>query len=115
MYSVLDPEKYYREPSGNAEELYTHINKRKEFNELDIRNLELSHQLGEGQFGEVYKGRVKNGKIVAVKRLREGASEDEKIKLLKEAAIIGQFNHPNIVRLVGVAMDDDKVLCVHSI
>ena len=57
---------------------------------------------------------MKNGKIVAVKRLREGASEDEKIKLLKEAAIIGQFNHPNIVRLVGVAMDDDNVLCIHS-
>ena len=49
---------------------------------------------------------------MAVKKLREVASEDEKTKLLKEAAIMGQFGHPFIIRLIGVAMEDNKV-CVH--
>ena len=49
---------------------------------------------------------------MAVKKLREVASEDEKTKLLKEAAIMGQFSHPYIIRLIGVAMEGNKV-CVH--
>ena len=39
---------------------------------------------------------------VAVKALNREASEGEKIKFLQEAAIMGQFIHPNIVKLHGV-------------
>ena len=39
---------------------------------------------------------------VAVKTLKEGALEKEKVQFLQEAAIIGQFHHPNIVKLHGV-------------
>ena len=41
-------------------------------------------------------------KDVAVKILKEGSSEDDKIKFIQEAAINGQFWHPNIVKLMGV-------------
>ena len=39
---------------------------------------------------------------VAVKVLNSGASEIDRVKFLQEAAIMGQFYHPNIVRLLGV-------------
>ena len=39
---------------------------------------------------------------VAIKTLREESSEEEKIKFLQEAAIMGQFHHANIVTLHGV-------------
>ena len=39
---------------------------------------------------------------VAVKQLQSGASEEEKVKFLQEAAINGQFRHPNVVQLMGV-------------
>ncbi len=39
---------------------------------------------------------------VAVKMLRPTASETEKVKFLQEAAIMGQFHHPNVVTLHGV-------------
>jgi serine/threonine protein kinase len=43
---------------------------------------------------------------VAVKTMEEGASEDERVKFLQEAAIMGQFkNHPNIVRILGIILD----------
>ena len=39
---------------------------------------------------------------VAVKVLTSGASELDRVRFLQEAAIMGQFYHPNIVRLHGV-------------
>jgi hypothetical protein len=46
---------------------------------------------------------------VAVKQLQPGASEEEKIKFLKEAAINGQFRHPNVVKLMGVISGEGSV------
>ena len=46
---------------------------------------------------------------VAVKRLQSGASEEEKVKFLQEAAINGQFRHPNVVQLMGVVTVGEPV------
>ena len=40
--------------------------------------------------------------LVAVKSLRPDASESEKIKFLQEAALMGQFSHPYVIRIFGV-------------
>ena len=49
---------------------------------------------------------------VAIKMLKAGAGEDAKVKFLQEAAINGQFSHPNIVKLLGVVIIGDPVcLC----
>lgn len=62
--------------------------------------------IGSGQFGTVHKGlwQISPGNVLecAVKTLHEGASEDDELKFLQEAAINGQFHHPNIVQLLGV-------------
>ena len=39
---------------------------------------------------------------VAIKTLKNEATEEEKVKFLQEAAIMGQFHHANIVTLHGV-------------
>jgi serine/threonine protein kinase len=46
---------------------------------------------------------------VAVKQLQPGVTEAEKIRFLQEAAIIGQFRHPNIIRLMGVVTTGEPV------
>ena len=46
---------------------------------------------------------------VALKTLRNDASEEEKVKFLQEAAIMGQFHHPNIVKLRGVVTVGEPV------
>ena len=46
---------------------------------------------------------------VAVKQLQPGASEEEKVKFLQEAAINGQFRHPNVVKLMGVVTVGESV------
>ena len=46
---------------------------------------------------------------VAVKQLQPGAPEEENIRFLQEAAINGQFRHPNVVKLMGVVSDEGPV------
>ena len=49
---------------------------------------------------------------VAIKTLCDQVSEEDKRKLLKEAAIIGQFKHVNIVRLHGVVTIKNSAVSV---
>lgn len=59
-----------------------------------------------GEFGEVCSGRLKTpGKRevpVAIKTLKGGHVERQRRDFLREASIMGQFDHPNIIRLEGV-------------
>ena len=68
--------------------------------------------LGSGQFGEVFRGVwecSKKNVEVAVKTLKEGSSDEDRIKFLQEAAIMCQFRHPNVVTMYGVVTDGDPV------
>ena len=51
---------------------------------------------------------------VALKTLRDDASEEEKVKFLQEAATMGQFHHPNIVKLHGVVTVGEPVSESHA-
>ena len=46
---------------------------------------------------------------VALKLLKEGATETDKVKFLQEAAIMAQFTHPNVVSLYGVVSKSEPV------
>ena len=50
---------------------------------------------------------------VAIKTLREEATEQEKVKFLQEAAIMGQFQHPNIVKLLGMVTVEEPVSIIY--
>ena len=46
---------------------------------------------------------------VALKLLKEGSTEADKVKFLQEAAIMAQFKHPNVVSLYGVVNNVEPV------
>ena len=48
---------------------------------------------------------------VAVKSLADGSTEEKRIQFLQEAAIMGQFKHPNVITLHGVLLDRER-LCI---
>lgn len=63
--------------------------------------------IGSGHFGEVDKGQWKSVKKnatldVALKTLPKNEKTEDKLKLLQEAMIMGQFSHPNVVQLYGI-------------
>ena len=68
-------------------------------------------RIGSGHFGTVSKGLWcygEDAKEVAVKTVKT-TTEQERIKLLQEAAIMGQFAHNNVVRLHGVVTVGEPV------
>ena len=65
--------------------------------------------LGSGQFGMVYRGVLESGEEVAVKTLKEGSGEEDRVKFLREAAIMGQFKHPNVLKMHGVVTIGEPV------
>ena len=68
-------------------------------------------KIGSGKFGMVLHGVWtcdEKCTQVAIKTLHSKVSEEEKTKLLTEAAIIGQFTHMNIVRLHGVVISKNS-------
>ena len=79
---------------------------------LPVMFYRLTDHLGSGHFGTVNKGvwHSPSGSVdVAVKQLQLGAKELDRVKFLQEAAIMGQFSHPNVVTLHGVVTKDDPV------
>lgn len=67
----------------------------------------------QGQFGEVYRGVFKvTGALVAIKTCRETLSEDVKRKFLQEGRILKQYDHPNIVKFIGIAAQRHPVMIV---
>ncbi|XP_053980270.1 focal adhesion kinase 1 isoform X2 [Hylaeus volcanicus] len=75
-----------------------------------VRNqVELGEIIGEGQFGNVlkgsYKGRDNQTIAVAVKTCKVDADLATSEKFLEEAYIMQQFEHPHIIRLIGVCSE----------
>lgn len=72
-----------------------------------------SHKLGQGGFGEVYKGRLKDGQDIAVKRLsttsRQGLQE-----FMNEVVVISKLQHRNLVRLVGFCTKGEEKMLVYE-
>ncbi|XP_052197950.1 probable serine/threonine-protein kinase At1g54610 [Diospyros lotus] len=62
-------------------------------------------KIGQGTYSNVYKARDRDtGKIVALKKVRFDTSEPESVKFMaREIIILRQLDHPNIIKLEGLA------------
>ncbi|XP_043819227.1 ephrin type-B receptor 4 [Dromiciops gliroides] len=82
--------------------------------EIDVSYVKIEEVIGAGEFGEVCRGRLKTpGKkesYVAIKTLKGGYTERQRREFLSEASIMGQFEHPNIIRLEGVVTNSVPVM-----
>ncbi|MEQ2231596.1 Ephrin type-A receptor 6, partial [Ilyodon furcidens] len=84
--------------------------------EIDPSRIRIERVIGAGEFGEVCSGRLRtSGKkeiAVAIKTLKGGYVEHQRRDFLREASIMGQFDHPNIIRLEGVVTKSRPVMIV---
>ncbi|KAE8769070.1 cysteine-rich receptor kinase [Hordeum vulgare] len=76
-------------------------------------DFENSKMLGKGGFGMVYKGVLPDGQEIAVKRLcqtsRQGIGE-----LKSELVLVAKLHHKNLVRLVGVCLEEQEKILVYE-
>ncbi|XP_031100171.1 LEAF RUST 10 DISEASE-RESISTANCE LOCUS RECEPTOR-LIKE PROTEIN KINASE-like 1.1 isoform X2 [Ipomoea triloba] len=63
-------------------------------------NFDASKELGDGAFGTVYHGKLRDGREVAVKRLYEFNPKRTEL-FMNEVEIISRLRHPNLVTLYG--------------
>ncbi|XP_047940858.1 LEAF RUST 10 DISEASE-RESISTANCE LOCUS RECEPTOR-LIKE PROTEIN KINASE-like 1.2 isoform X2 [Salvia hispanica] len=63
-------------------------------------NFDPSKELGDGGFGTVYYGKLRDGREVAIKRLYENNYRREE-QFLNEIKILTNLRHPNLVSLYG--------------
>ncbi|XP_038643475.1 putative neurotrophin receptor LTRK 1 isoform X2 [Scyliorhinus canicula] len=76
----------------------------------DRSSLSLGQVLGEGEFGSVYRGTLAQTDAVvqnvAVKTMKQGLdSKPELESFLREAELMQGFDHPNVLRLIGVSFE----------
>ncbi|KAL8116962.1 cysteine-rich receptor-like protein kinase 2 [Apium graveolens] len=76
-------------------------------------NFSLEYKVGEGGFGDVYKGIIANGNIVAVKKLAVVTSK-EKTDFESEVRLISNVHHRNILRLLGCSGKGPVQLLVYE-
>ncbi|KAH9667366.1 Receptor-like serine/threonine-protein kinase [Citrus sinensis] len=72
-----------------------------------------ANKLGEGGFGPVYKGVLKKGDEIAVKRL-PGRSGQGLREMKNEASVIAKVQHKNLVRLLGCCIDKDEKILIYE-
>ena len=85
------------------------------FNEIERRDIEMGEEFASGQFGVVYRAvyHTEKGDIpVAIKTLKEAANSDMKVAFMREAAILAQFQHPNVLRMIGVLTTQQPYMMV---
>jgi len=70
--------------------------------------------LGRGGHGTVYKGTLKNGSAVAIKRCISMTDEQRKKEFGKEMLILSQVNHKNIVKLLGCCLEVEVPMLVYE-
>eukprot|EP00118_Oscarella_pearsei_P010125 m.60892 g.60892 ORF g.60892 m.60892 type:complete len:389 (+) comp34949_c0_seq15:450-1616(+) len=80
---------------------------------LEMEKLKFVNKIAEGNFGIVYQGVYRIGNIsVAAKMLKKDYEERDLSDMAKEAYILNQLNHPNIVRFYGLGWHETSPVLV---
>ncbi|XP_034933840.1 tyrosine-protein kinase Fer isoform X2 [Chelonus insularis] len=81
--------------------------------ELNNDDVILLEKIGRGNFGDVYKAQLKPCKSeVAVKTCKVTLPDEQKRKFLQEGRILKQYDHPNIVKLIGICVQKQPIMIV---
>lgn len=69
--------------------------------------------LGQGGFGYVHKGVLRNGKVVAIKQLKAGSCQGER-EFQAEVEVISRVHHRHLVSLVGYCISGTNRLLIYE-
>ncbi|XP_012907246.1 focal adhesion kinase 1 isoform X12 [Mustela putorius furo] len=101
---IIDEEDTYTMPSKSYG-----IDEARDY-EIQRERIELGRCIGEGQFGDVHQGVYMSPEnpalAVAIKTCKNSTSDSVREKFLQEALTMRQFDHPHIVKLIGVITEN---------
>ncbi|CAL9089838.1 unnamed protein product, partial [Musa acuminata var. zebrina] len=76
-------------------------------------NFSDANKLGEGGFGQVYRGTLEDGVQIAVKRLSRTSGQGL-VELKNEVVLLAKLQHRNLVRLLGCCLQEEEKLLVYE-
>uniref|UniRef100_A0A0A0KLA2 non-specific serine/threonine protein kinase n=1 Tax=Cucumis sativus TaxID=3659 RepID=A0A0A0KLA2_CUCSA len=76
-------------------------------------NFHSTNKLGQGGFGPVYKGKLKDGRVIAVKKLSLYSKQGRK-EFMTEAKLLARVQHRNVVNLLGYCVHGAEKLLVYE-
>ncbi|XP_059455118.1 cysteine-rich receptor-like protein kinase 22 isoform X1 [Corylus avellana] len=82
------------------------------YSEVKKMTKSFTDELGEGGFGTVFKGKLRSGRLVAIKML--GKSKANGQDFINEVATIGRIHHVNVVQLIGFCVEGSKRALVYE-
>ncbi|XP_051209323.1 LRR receptor kinase SERK2 [Lolium perenne] len=116
MWRRRKPEEHFFDVPAE-EDPEVHLGQLKKFSlrELQVAsdNFNNKNILGRGGFGKVYKGRLADGTLVAVKRLKEERTPGGELQFQTEVEMISMAVHRNLLRLRGFCMTPTERLLVY--
>ncbi|RDX74300.1 Cysteine-rich receptor-like protein kinase 10, partial [Mucuna pruriens] len=77
------------------------------------KNFHILNKLGEGGFGPVFKGKLNDGREIAVKKLSQRSSQG-KTQFINEAKLLARVQHRNVVNLFGYCAHGSQKLLVYE-
>ncbi|XP_044469160.1 somatic embryogenesis receptor kinase 2-like isoform X2 [Mangifera indica] len=106
---------FFDVPAEEDPEVHLGQLKRFSLRELQVATDTFSNKniLGRGGFGKVYKGRLADGALVAVKRLKEERTPGGELQFQTEVEMISMAVHRNLLRLRGFCMTPTERLLVY--
>ncbi|CAO2187401.1 unnamed protein product [Urochloa humidicola] len=106
-----------RRAALQQEELYNMVGRPNVFSNAELKlatdNFSPRNILGEGGYGPVYKGKLPDGRVIAVKQLSQ-TSHQGKSQFVTEVATISAVQHRNLVKLYGCCIDSNTPLLVYE-
>ncbi|KAK2405026.1 hypothetical protein P8452_10582 [Trifolium repens] len=72
-----------------------------------------SNKLGQGGFGVVYRGKLPDGQMIAVKRLLKDSSQGD-VEFKNEVLLVAKLQHRNLVRLLGFSLEGTERLLIYE-
>ncbi|GLU02268.1 hypothetical protein SLE2022_195230 [Rubroshorea leprosula] len=107
----------YASSSGNASGQIATVNF--SFGEISkaTENFSPANIIGEGGFGTVYKGKLKDGSLVAIKRAKKDSYEKSQwFEFRNEILTLSKIEHLNLVRLLGyLEHGDERIIVVEYV
>ncbi|XP_021838952.1 BRASSINOSTEROID INSENSITIVE 1-associated receptor kinase 1 [Spinacia oleracea] len=104
-------------PDEKFPELHHGQAKKFSFQELEIAadNFSRGNFIGKGGFANVYKGRLADGTLVAIKRLKKECAQGGEVQFETEVEIISMAIHHNLIRLYGYCTTPEERLLVYPL
>ncbi|KAM3747669.1 hypothetical protein ACB098_05G052300 [Castanea mollissima] len=76
-------------------------------------NFSTENKLGEGGFGPVYKGKLADGREIAIKRLSKSSGQGL-LEFKNEVILIAKLQHTNLVRLLGFCIQEEENMLIYE-